>query len=418
MRTERSRALEGIRVLDLTIISAGAGATMLLADMGAEVIKVESTKYVDPYRNSTIHPNDDPGDHPWNRSAPFNTLNRNKYGITLDLTHPEGKAIFLELAKTSDVVANNFRLGVMERFGLGYEEISRVNPSIVYVDISSQGTFGPEARYGSFGSTLDALSGLAYVTGEADGPPSWSGQTINYPDQLACTLAAGAIMTALYYRMQTGLGAHIDFSQRESITSLIGEMVLDSSLNDRQPVRLGNGHAFMVPHGVYPCAGNDEWITIAVAGEDQWSRLCAVLARPELLDDERFADYTSRYAHRAELDGIIAEWTIVRAPHEAFTELQTAGIAAGAVVGGPEILADPQLRDRGYFQVVEQPEAGSFPIKTRPMKFSKTDGSIYRHAPLLGEHNNYVFHEVLGLSAEKVQHLERQGVIGTKPVDA
>ena len=416
MAEQQSKALAGIRILDLTIISAGAGATMLLADMGAEVIKVESTRYVDTFRNSLIHPHDEPGEHPWNRAAPFNTMNRNKYGITLDLTHPDGKEIFLEIARRSDVVANNFRLGVMDNFGLGYDTLKEVKPDLVVIDISSQGSFGPESRYGSLGSTLDALSGLAYVTGEEGGPPVWSGPTVNYPDQLACTLAAGAILSALYHRMETGEGSYIDFSQRESITSLIGEMVLDTSLNGRQPKRIGNGHSHMVPHGAYPCAGDDQWVTLAVGNEEEWRRFCGVIERPELLTDERFAAYPARYANRQELDGIVTEWTILLQPYEVFGRLESAGIAAGPIVGGEGILEEPQLTARGYFQEVDQPEAGTFPIKTRPMKFSKTDGTIYMPAPMLGQHNEYILGDMLGLTPDRIAELERDNIIGKEPL--
>jgi crotonobetainyl-CoA:carnitine CoA-transferase CaiB-like acyl-CoA transferase len=411
-----SEALRGIRILDLTIISAGAGATMLLADMGAEVIKVESTRYIDPFRNSLIHPKDEPGEHPWNRAAPFNTMNRNKYGITLDLTQPRGRELFLLLAKQSDVVANNFRVGVMKNFCLDYEVLREVNPNLVVIDISSQGAFGPESRYGSYGSTLDALSGLAFITGYEGGPPVWSGQTINYPDQLACTLAAGAILAGLYYRMETGTGCYIDLSQRESITSLLGEVVLDASLNNREPVRMGNGHAYMVPHGCYPCAGEDQWVTIAVDSDEKWPDFCKAIGREDLLTDRRFADYRARYYHRADLDGIVAEWTVLLEPYEVLRRLSTVGIATGPVVGGREALEDPQLKARHYFQEVEQPEAGTFPIKTRPMKLSKTDGTIHMPAPSLGQHNDYVLGHLLGLTPQAIAELEQANVIGTVPM--
>jgi crotonobetainyl-CoA:carnitine CoA-transferase CaiB-like acyl-CoA transferase len=418
MLEKKSNALEGIRILDLTIIAAGAGATMLLADMGAEVIKVESTAYIDTFRNSQIWPNNDPGEHPWNRAAPFNTMNRNKYSVTLDLKTERGKELFLELAKTSDIVAENFRVGVMDGFGLGYEAIKAVKPDIIMISVASQGIFGPESRYGSFGSTLDALAGLAAVTGYEGGPPAWSGPTVNYPDQLACTLAAGAALVGLHHRLRTGKGCYVDFSQRESITSLIGETLLDYSISGREPVRRGNADAYMVPHGCYPCTGDDEWVTIAVSNEDEWQRFCRAIDRPELLDDPRFAVYPDRYRNQADLDGIITEWTIALEPYEAFRILAEAGVPAGPVVGGKEVLEDAQLQARGFFQDVPQTEAGTFPIKTRPMKFSKTDGTIHMPAPLLGEHNDYILGEILGLSAAEIADLEREGIIGREPRQA
>ena len=415
-RAAENRALAGIRVLDLTIISAGAGATMLLADMGAEVVKVESTTYPDPYRLNHIWPGGDPGADPWNRSAPFNTINRNKLGVTLDLKHPRGRELFLELVKISDVVSENFRVGVMAGFGLDYEALRAVKADLVMISISSQGSTGPESHYGSYGSTLDTLSGLAALTGYTDGRPGWSGNTVNYPDQLANTLAAGAILTGLLRRARTGEGCHIDFSQREAITSLVGEAFLDYSFNRREPTRVGNGDRFLVPHGCYPCQGDDKWVTIAVTDEEQWHRLCNVMGQPELVDDPRFAHYLDRYQNSVDLDAIISEWTVARDQYEVFALLSPEGIATGPVLGGVGVLTDPHLVARGFFETNTHPSAGTYLIRTRPMHFSKTDGEIRLPAPLLGEHNEFILCGLLGLSKEDLVKLEGLGVIGTAPL--
>jgi crotonobetainyl-CoA:carnitine CoA-transferase CaiB-like acyl-CoA transferase len=406
-----SKALHGIRILDLTIITAGAGATAFLGDMGAEIIKVESTTRIDTFRNGGT------GERAWNRSPNFNTVNRNKYGVTLDLKTERGRELFLELAKISDVVSENFRVGVMEGLGLGYEALRSVRPNVVMISISSQGIFGPEAKYGSFGSTLDALSGLAWATGYEGGPPQWSGPSVNYPDQLACTLAAGAILVGLHHRLQTGEGCYIDFSQRESITSVLGPMLLDYSISGREPVRRGNSHAFFVPHGCYPCAGTDQWLTLAIRSEAEWANFCPLIGKPELLTDRRFADYPDRYRNRTQLDGIISEWTRGQEPAVAFRTLAEAGLAAGPVQGGKSVLEDPQMEARGFFQDVPHPEAGPLRMKTRPMKFSKTEGSIHMAAPTLGQHNEHILSTLLGLSPAAIADLEREGVIGTEPVE-
>ena len=411
------RALAGIRVLDLTIISAGAGATMLLADMGAEVVKVESTTYPDPYRLNRIWPGGDPGEDPWNRSAPFNTINRNKLGVTLDLKQPRGRELFLRLVKISDVVAENFRAGVMAGFGLDYETLKAIKPNLVMISISSQGATGPESQYGSYGSTLDALSGLSTLTGyTADGAPGWSGNTVNYPDQLANTLAAGAILTGLLRRGRTGEGCYIDFSQREAITSLVGEAFLDYSFNRREPTRIGNADRSLVPHGCYPCQGEDKWVTIAVANDEQWRRFCDAMGHSELLEDPRFAQYLDRYENSVALDAIISQWTVTRNQYEVFALLSEAGIATGPVLGGAGVLSDPHLVERGFFQSNTHPSAGTYAIRTRPMRFSKTDGEIRSPAPLLGEHNEMILSGLLGLSKEDLAELSEIGVIGGAPL--
>ncbi len=228
-----AQALKGIRVADLTIITAGACATQMLADLGAEVIKVESGSYPDPFRYwaGPVGEGDEAPDDVWNWAPTFNMVNRNKKGICLDLKMPSGREAFLKLVEVSDVVTENFRQGVMDRLGVGYETLRQVNPNIIMLSLGSQGSTGPESRYGSYGSTLDALSGLMGITGYTDSHPIWSSGEVNYPDQVASIFGAGIILAAVRHRNRTGEGTYIDLSQREMITTMIGEYMLEYTVD-------------------------------------------------------------------------------------------------------------------------------------------------------------------------------------------
>ena len=259
LRTQDSvdSGLRGVRIADLTIITAGASATQILADLGAEVIKVEAARYPDPFRHWGAGLTQPEGlERPWDASPPFNAVNRNKRGVSLDLKDPRGREAFLRLVAISDVVAENFRRGVMERLGLGFETLRQVKPDLIMVSLSSQGNDGPESGYGSFGSTLDALSGLMSITGYGPEAPIWSSNDVNYPDQVVSQFGAGMILLGLRRRRRTGQGTYIDLSQRELVTSMLGEVVLDYTVNERVQQPRANRDASMVSrlHAAYAAA--------------------------------------------------------------------------------------------------------------------------------------------------------------------
>lgn len=411
-----NRALEGVRILDFGMFAAGPWATMVLADMGAEVIKIEAPRRPDPLRvhGREIWPNNDPGKHPWNRAGIINERNRNKLGLTLDLTTPQGKGLFRRLVKISDVVSENFSVRVMKNLGFDYPVLKEINPQIIMLSLASQGLTGPEKDYVSFGPVLEHTSGIASIMGYPDTVPNFS--SVAFPDAMAGLLGGGLILSALHYRSRTGRGLHIDLSQREFATNTIGPAILDYSMNRRDPQRWGNRHPSQAPHNLYPCLGEDAWIAISVASDEEWQHLCQVMGRPDLAHDPRFGDTVTRWKHQEELDSLLAGWTREQDHRELTAKLQAVGVAAGAVLNVAEFMEDPQVKARGFFEEDHHPEAGSYPLRGRAMHLSKTPGSIYRPAPLLGEHNRYILKELLGLEEAEIASLEAQSIIGDAPV--
>jgi benzylsuccinate CoA-transferase BbsF subunit len=416
--------LQGLRILDLTQVAVGPYATMLLGFMGAQVIKVESCSRMDIARgparpvpgSNAQHPGGIPGERPWNRAAHHVNRNANKLSLTLDLSAPRGRELFLELAKLCDVLAENYRASVMDRLGLGYEAVSQVNPQLVYLKISSQGASGPEKDYGSLGSTLEHTTGLASITGYEDGIPLGTNET--YPDPLVGMLAVGALMAALRQRRRTGKGSFVDLAQREATINILGDTVLDYSYNGRVSGPTGNTDPMMSPHGVYPCTGEDRWVAIAVGSDAQWRGLCRAIGQPSLVDDPKFATLEGRTAHRQELDLLLSRWTQERDHNQAMHLLQAHGVAAGAVLKGIDVIHEPHLQARGFWDTVEHPEAGQYIQVTTPWKLSRDQRQTAVPAPGLGEHNGYVLSELLGLPEGELEDLETQGIIGARPVGA
>src|SRR6266540_1292551 len=414
-------ALEGLRILDMTQIAAGPYATLLLGFMGAEIIKVESCSRMDINRGLArptpetyrMYPQGIPGERPWNRSAHHIHRNVNKRSVTLDLASPQGKELFLQLTAICDALIENYRASVLDRLGLGYAQLSAANPQLVYVKISSQGASGPETDYGSLGSTLEQTAGLAAITGYEDGRPLMTNET--YPDPVVGILAVGALMAALRRRRRTGKGTFVDLSQREATVTLLGEAVVDYSRSGRVAAPIGNGHPLMVPHGVSPCQGDDRWVALAVSSDDEWPGLCQAIGQPELADDARFATLLRRRRNQPALDEILSAWTRARDHYQAMHILQAHGVPGGALLTGGEVIADPHLEARHFWDTVDHSEAGTYRQVTTPWRLSKHPRRATRPAPGLGEHNGYVLGELLGLSAQEITALEAQGIIGTRP---
>jgi len=402
--------LYGIRVLDLTMAWAGPYATRLLGDMGAEVIKVEAVNSWDLIRTFTGQP--PKVERVWDKSPYFNHLNRDKYGCVLDLSQERGRELFLRLAAISDVVIENFRAEVMENLGLTYEVLSAANPQLIVVSMPAHGSTGPERDFIAYGTNAEQLSGLCHLTGYEGGPPQKTG--ISYGDPVAGVAAAGAIALALWDRRRSGRGQYIEVAQRENLINLIGEQVVAYSMTGREPARRGNRHTSMAPHGCYPCSGDDEWLTLACEDDAQFAALCRVMGRPELAADERFADVVSRYRNQEALDAEIAAWARER-PKETAAALQAAGVPASPVLSSPGVFEDAHLRARGFFESVAHSVAGTWEVEGPHWRFSESPGHVRLPAPAFGEHNAYVFRELLGLSEEEVAALEAEGVTGSAP---
>lgn len=424
MLNGQTLALEGIRIADLTQVAVGPYATLLLGFMGAEVIKVESCSRMDNNRGQArpsaagfgLYPQGEPGDHPWNRAVHHVHRNVNKLSLTLDLDTERGRQLLLSLASKSDALLENFRASVMDRLSLGYDVLSQVAPHLVYLKLSSQGATGPEMDYGSLGSTLEQTAGLASITGYGDGIPLMTNET--YPDPVVGLLAVGALMAGLRHRRKTGKGTFIDISQREATVSLLGDYVLDFSMNGRVAGTMGNRHASRAPQGCYPCLGDDMWVALSVGSDEEWQGLCRAIGRPRLAQNERFLSPLLRQRNQEELDAILSDWTRELDHNQAMHLLQAHGVPAGAVLKGSELLRDPHLNERGFWDSVEHSEAGTYKQVTAPWHLSESPRRQAMPAPGLGEHNAYVLGEILGLSPTEIAELEERGIIGTRPVGA
>ena len=424
MKTPSNRpALGGLRILDLSQVAAGPYATMFLGFMGAEVIKIESLSRMDINRGKArpspddlrVYPDGDPGEHPWNTTAHHVHRNINKRSLTLDLGAKRGKELFLELAKVCDVLVENYRGSVMDRLGLGYDVVSRINPGLIYMKISSQGANGPEANYGSLGSTLEQTAGLASITGYDDGLPLMT--NLVYPDPVVGILSFGALMTALRRRLKTGSGCLVDLSQREVTTMLLGEAILDFSVTGRIAGTMGNRHRDMAPQGVYPCSGEDMWVAISVSSDEEWESLCKAVGQPHLASDSRFADPKSRRNNHDDIDLVISTWTETQDHYQVMYLLQAQGVPAAPVLKGGEVIDDPHLESRGFWDVVNHPEAGTYKQVTTPWLLSNSPRATSTPAPGLGEHNYQVLSGLLGLSKSEIDTLAQKGVIGNTPTD-
>ncbi|MBI4233872.1 MAG: CoA transferase [Chloroflexi bacterium] len=413
--------LQGIRILDLSRIWAGPYATKLLADMGAEVIKVESPRFYDPFRGVlnpgqgvANYPGGDPGEHPWNRAGWFNALHMSQYSLVLDLAHPRGREVFERLVAVSDVLIENFRYGAMERLGYGYPVLRSLRPDIIYCSMPAFGNSGPWRDYIQYGIGQEHLAGMASMTGYPGQGPMKSG--INHGDPITGSHAAGALLAALLYRRRTGKGMFIDISHYESAVALIGEHILSLQVTGRNPGPRGNRHPCMAPHGVFPCRGDDRWVSIAVGSDAEFRALCASMGNPELAQDPRFADSLSRLEHQEELEGIIAAWTRGQTASQVAERLQRAGVPAMPVMDARDLLEDPQHRARETFVEITHPEAGTHLYPGLPWKLSRTPGAVRWPAPCFGEHNALILGDLLGLDGAQQRALEQEGIVSQRPL--
>jgi crotonobetainyl-CoA:carnitine CoA-transferase CaiB-like acyl-CoA transferase len=403
--------LHDIRILDLTMAWAGPYATRLLADMGAEVIKVEAVSSWDFIRSFT-------GQKPtvervWDKSPYFNHLNRNKYGCALDLSKEKGHELFLRLVGVSDVVIENFRAEVMDNLGLTYDAFALANPEVIVVSMPGHGKTGPERDFIAYGTNAEQLSGFCHLTGYPDGPPQKTG--ISYGDPMAGIAAAGAVALALWDRRRTGRGQYVEVAQRENLINAIGEYIVGYSMNGREPPRSGNRHSSMAPHGCYLCAGDDQWVTVACEDDVQFAALCGAMGQPGLVGDGRFADVVSRHRNQDALDGLISDWARGRTKEDVTDALQAAGVPCSPVLSVPEVFAEPHQRARGFYESVSHSVAGVWQVEGPHWRLSESPGHIRLPAPTFGEHNGYVLGDLLGLSADELETLEREGVTGSTP---
>lgn len=401
--------LHGIRILDFTMVWAGPSATRLLADMGAEVIKVESARSWDMLRS--LHFLSGPPDRWWNKAAYFNHNNRNKYACTIDLQTERGRALALRLVAISDVVFENYRADVLSKLRLDYDDLRAVRPDIILVSMPSHGKTGPEAHHVAYGTNVEQLAGLASVTGYPGMGPHKS--AIAYGDPNAGAIAAAGALAALHHRERTGEGQHVEVAQWEALVGNIGEFVLGYQMDGDPGEGIGNRHVSRV-QGVYACAGEDEWVAVSVGTDAEFAALCHAIGREDLVRDERFADVVSRRRNHDEFDAVVAAWTCGRSQRDAADALQAAGVAAAPVLRIPALLRDENLRARGFWEEHAHTDAGTWDMEGPVWRMSETPAHVRLPAPMLGEHNAWVFGDLLGLGEDEIAELEAAGVISTE----
>jgi len=395
------QALDGIRVLDLTQYEAGPSCTEILAWLGAEVIKIEPPSGEPARRGLSERPDMD--------SWFFLLLNANKKGVTLNLKSPRGREIFETMARQADVVIENLGPGAMERLGLGYEALRRLNPRIIAASIKGFGSRGPYADYKSFEWIAQAMGGVMSMTGAPDGPPMRA--TAGLGDTGSGLHCAIGILAAIVQRQATGVGQRIEVAQQDSVVNL-HRIHLREYYQDGTPgSRVGNRARAAAPSNLYRCRpfGPNDYVYIHVANQEMWRALTRVVGRPELGDDPRFPDQRSRVSHGDEVDALVEGWTEKHTKHEAMEILGAAGVPCGAVLDQGEVLANAHLIARGMIVPVEHPTRGAFMMPGNPVQLSDSPTTVTR-APLLGEHNAEVY-GALGLDTAAVAALTREGVI-------
>jgi crotonobetainyl-CoA:carnitine CoA-transferase CaiB-like acyl-CoA transferase len=355
---------------------------------------------------------DEPGERPWNRMGTFNKLNRNKRSLVLDLRQPQGKALFLALIERSDVLLENFSVRAMRGLDLGYARLRQANPRLIYLAMSGFGRTGPRRDWVAFGPVLEALCGIPTLLGYGDGEPRLTGTA--FPDPLGGMHAALAVLAALHEREESGRGCFVDLSQYEATVSAFGDLLVANQLAPDPGPALANRHPSHAPSGVYRCLGPDRWITIDVRSDAEWRALCRVIAAG-LEGDPRFAVLGDRRRHRAALDQAIERVTRLEDASALARRLRAGGVPAALVASAPDLLADEQLRARGYFRRLCEPDVGSIDYPGTPLRFDgETHAESWSPAPRFGEHNREVLAE-LGLDDAAIDALERAGVIRDAP---
>lgn len=402
----KKTALDGVRIADFCWLWAGSYATGLLAFLGAEVIKVESMARVDPSRMMTLTIGQafEGVDH----SPVFNSINLNKMSAKLNLKHPKGIELAKKLVQISDVVSQNMRPGAMEKMGLGYEVLKEVKPDIIMLSSSAFGAEGPLKRYGGYAPSFAAYSGVTHLTGYSNGPPNpMTGST----DLMSATTAAFALMAALNYRQHTGKGQHIDLSSVESLAVFTGDALMDYIMNGRVQSRKGNRDNIMAPHNCYRCRGDDKWVSIAIATEEEWQAFCRVMGNPAWSSEEKFSDAYNRWTNQDELDGLVTEWTVNYTHYEVMEMLQRVGVAAMPSFSNQEIFSDPHFKERKLAVEVNHPVMGKQVVMGPAWRLSETPAKVTKASPVIGESDEYVFGELLGMSGSEIKQLIAEQVI-------
>ncbi|SCY73299.1 CaiB/BaiF CoA transferase family protein [Alkaliphilus peptidifermentans] len=393
-----NQALEGVKVLDLTRVLAGPYATMVLGDMGADIIKIEMPGVGDDSRQF--------GPYVKGESAYFLSLNRNKRSITLNLKKEKARQLFIEMVKKCDVVVENFRPGTMEKLGLGYEELKKINPSIIYAACSGFGHTGPYSQRAAYDAVVQAMGGIMSITGEKDGKPTRVGPSIG--DITAGLFSAIGILSALNYRNQTGKGQMVDVAMLDCQVAILENAIARYVVTGEIPMPAGNRHTSIVPFE--PFETLDGEIMIAAGNDGLWGKLCKIMNREDLIADDRFKTNPLRNQNYAELRPIIAKIIGTKTSKEWLQILEEAGVPNGPINTIDKVLENPQINAREMIKEVYHPTAGGLKMPGVPIKMSETQGEIVKPAPILGQHTEEILKELLNLTSDEILNLQKEDI--------
>ena len=403
---KREGVFSGLTILAFCWAVVGPLTMKFFADHGATVIRVETRNRPCTMRSSAPYKDNVPN---YNKGGYFNYYNSNILSLSLNMQLPEAREVAKRLAVECDVFMENYTPGVIEKWGLGYEELKKLRPDIIMLRQSGYGSWGPYANLPAFGMVLVPIAGLPNFIGWPGKEPLPVGVSA-YTDCISPRFATAALIAALDYRKKTGKGQLLDLSQFETAIHLLTPAILEYASSGREPERIGNSSPYAAPHGVYPCQGDDRWCTIAVSDDEEWRDLCREMGRPEYAEDPRFDTLANRKKNEDELNRLIGEWTTGLTAEEVMTRLQTAGVPAGVVKNTADMYDDPQLRKRNIYWPMEHSEMGMFTHLGQSFQLSKTPAQAYSPSPLLGEHTEYICTRLLGMPDEEFIDLMQKGV--------
>ena len=416
--TKATLPLNGMRVLDLSYVFAVPYMAGLLSDLGAEVIKIEAPHKLDQTRGRAFGPylDNDPAQDPWNRSGIFYVVNRGKRSLAMDFGHAQGQEIFRELVAKSDIVLDNFTPRVLRKWGLNYDELKKIKPSLIMLSNTGYGSTGPWSSFPSQGTTLEATMGITFYTGYRGDKPWKVGQS--YPDFIACWAGLNGLWAAIAHLRKTGQGQWVDVGMYQLGVALMPEPLLQKQLDGTEPVRMGNEHAEYVPSNLYQAQGEDQWLALTVQTDAQWASLTKLMRQPELATDTRFETAAARRLNRDAVNALVAAWCASRSPRDLFEQLQAHGIAAAPVLNSRDLLRDPHLKHRQFYETVSHPEPiGERPIIGRPYKLRFRDAHIKKPGPRFGEDNDSILRDILGKTPEEINALKASNVVSDLPTN-
>jgi crotonobetainyl-CoA:carnitine CoA-transferase CaiB-like acyl-CoA transferase len=416
--TKVTLPLTGIRVLDLSYVFAVPYMAGLLSDLGAEVIKIEAPHKLDQTRGRAFGPylDNDPAQDPWNRSGIFYVVNRGKRSLAMDLSQPEGQEIFRALVAKSDIVLENFTPRVMRKWGLHYDELKKIKPSLIMLSNTGYGSTGPWSSFPSQGTTLEATMGITFYTGYRGDKPWKVGQS--YPDFIACWAGLNGLWAAIAHMRKTGQGQWVDVGMYQLGVALMPEPLLQKQLDGTEPIRMGNEHAEHVPSNLYQTKGTDQWLALSIHTDDQWATLTTLMQKAELASDPRFSTAAARQLHRDAVNAVVAAWCLTHTPQALFEQLQAHGIAAAPVLNSRDLLQDPHLKHRNFYETVTHPEPiGERPIIGRPYKLRFRDAHIKKPGPRFGEDNDSILREIIGKTPEQISALKDSNIVSDFPTN-